>query len=79
MLTAGTNSPNFGKHLPKEQCEKISKALTGEKHPFFGEKHTEQSKNKMQQNNRLRVLTTENVLNIRELYASEKITQKKYC
>jgi group I intron endonuclease len=65
----GSKSVNFGKHLPEEQRKKISEAVSGENHPFFGKNHNDLSKDRMQQNARTRVLNAEDVLNIRQLHA----------
>lgn len=35
---------NTGRKLTKEHREKISKAISGSKHPLWGKKHSEQSK-----------------------------------
>lgn len=41
------SSKNKGKVLTETHKEKISKALKGDKNPFFGKKHTEETKRKM--------------------------------
>lgn len=39
----GRNHPNYGKPIPQEQREKISRALSGSKNPNYGKKQPEHS------------------------------------
>jgi len=52
-LRKGNRAPWYGKSLPKEMREKISKTLTGkligEKNPFYGKKHSPETIKKMRE------------------------------
>jgi group I intron endonuclease len=43
----GELSPNFGKKMPKDYCQKISERVSGDKHPMYGKKHSEETRLKM--------------------------------
>ena len=49
-VLCGKDHPNYGKILSTEVKEKISKSVSGQKHHFYGKKHTEDSKTKMSEN-----------------------------
>ncbi len=44
---------NKGKHLSKETCEKIRIAMTGNRNPFYGKKHDEQTMEKIRQTKKI--------------------------
>ena len=46
---SGINSYNFGKRLTEEWKQKISDSLSGNKNPFYGKKHTNQTLDKLSQ------------------------------
>ena len=48
---SGEKNPNFGKQMPDDMRDRISKALLGENGYWYGKHHTEESKNKMREAN----------------------------
>jgi group I intron endonuclease len=49
---SGELSPNFGKKMSKDFCQKISERVSGEKHPMYGKKHSEETKEKLKASSR---------------------------
>lgn len=60
---SGSNNPSFGKKRSKEVCDKLSKShigiQSGEKHPMYNKKHSDETKSKMR-NSRYKYLKRKN-------------------
>jgi len=49
-IACGCGKQNLGKKCSEEHCKNISKALTGKNNPFYGKKHSEETKKRMKEN-----------------------------
>jgi len=79
---SGENNPMFGKSHSDETKRKMSESLSGENNPMFGKSHSDESKRKISEyrsgekgsNSRL---TENDVLEIREMYATGEYLQSE--
>ena len=51
---AGTKSPNYKRPKTKEELQKLREANIGDKNPFYGRKHSEESKTKIRNSKKKR-------------------------
>lgn len=77
---AGKESPHWGKHLSVEHREKLSLAGKGDKNPFYGRHHTEETKRKIGEKNHLRVRTEEEIARLKTIWTGHKHSEvtRKY-